>query len=402
MVANIGRCSSRRPKKSRARKPDHLGGLKSRPPIAAELSWAQVHAFRLARHHLTKRAPKKDLLRAIADIGGVQAQLMSAAELQAGVRVDCTVKDVRTALWTERSLVKTWLMRGTLHLVPSQDLPLYAAAMRSRLMRNVNSWLKLLQISEPELMDIIGAIGDALSEIPMTREELVAAVGRGRSEHVRSVLKSGWGVFLKPVARSGLLCFGPNRGQSVTFVRPEQWLDSWTELDSDNALVEVARRYLRAYGPATKEDFARWFGAWPGVGKAAWTGLGGELVPVSIEGVRADMLGTDVSFLAKAGRGSVRLLPAFDPYLLGHNSREHLVDAANLSRVSRTAGWISAVVLIDGRVAATWSHTIAKDALRIEIDPFRPLPANARQEIRTRAEELAGSLGLSKVEVTVA
>jgi hypothetical protein len=360
-----------------------------------------VHAFRLARHHLANRSPKKDLARVIGDIGGVQAQVMSSAELQVGVRVECTVKDVRTALWEDRSLVKTWLMRGTLHLVPSVDLPLYAAAMGSRRLRNINSWLKLLQITEPELMQIIGGIGDALSEKPMTREELVAAVGRGRSDHVKSLLRSGWGVFLKPVARNGLLSFGPNRGQSVTFVRPERRPQS--ELDSDQALAEIARRYLRAYGPATKDDFTRWFGTWPGVGKAAWTGLGDELVPVSVEGRRAEVLTSDLEEMSKAtASSSVQLLPAFDPYLLGHDNRDHLYEAAYRSRVSRTSGWISAVVLIDGRVAATWSHAIVKGNLRIAVEPFRRLPAKARPGMRARAHELAATLGLTKVDVTVA
>ncbi|HET9782345.1 MAG TPA: crosslink repair DNA glycosylase YcaQ family protein, partial [Candidatus Dormibacteraeota bacterium] len=96
---------------------------------AAMVTWPQVHAFRLRRHHLHKRAPNKDLARVVGDIGGVQAQVMSAAELQIAVRVDCTVDDVRDALWKSRSLVKTWLMRGTLHLASSDDLPLYIGAM---------------------------------------------------------------------------------------------------------------------------------------------------------------------------------------------------------------------------------------------------------------------------------
>ncbi|MEA2656496.1 MAG: hypothetical protein QOI23_1861, partial [Chloroflexota bacterium] len=256
--------------------------MKGKPPVAAELSWQQVHAFRLAGHHLDKRAPAKDLTRAVGDIGGAQAQVMSAAELQIGVRVDCKVADVRTALWKDRSLVKTWLMRGTLHLVPATDLPLYSAAMSTRWVRTLAAWLKFVQLTEPEFVSILESIGDALDGNPMTRDELIAKVAHGRSAHVREVLKSGWGGMLKPVARRGLLCFGPNRGQSVTFVKPEHWLGSWNELDPDEALIEVARRYLRAYGPATKVDFARWWGAWSGVGTAAWAGLAGELVPVSV------------------------------------------------------------------------------------------------------------------------
>src|ERR1700680_5145564 len=109
--------------------------------------------MRLAHHHLDERAPKAKLADVVGDIGGVQAQVMSAAELQVAVRVDCTVDDVRDALWKRKTLVKTWLMRGTLHLVPSKDLPVFSAAMSKYGMRNTNAWLKWMQITEPELME---------------------------------------------------------------------------------------------------------------------------------------------------------------------------------------------------------------------------------------------------------
>ncbi len=371
--------------------------------MVADLSWHQVHAYRLAGKHLAQRAPKKDLARVVGDIGGVQAQVMSAAELQAVVRVNCTVEDVRKALWKEKTLVKTWLMRATLHLVPSKDLPLFSAAMSRYGMRNTNAWLKWMQITEPELTDLIDAIGSALGGQALTREELIAKVGKGRSERIQLAMKSGWGGVLKPVARKGLLCFGPSRGQSVTFVRPEQWLGSWRDMDQDAALTELARRYLRAYGPATKNDFARWWGTWPGVGNTAWAGLAGELAPVSIEGQRAEMLTADLDRIsAPSTEGSVRLLPLFDPYLMGHANRDHLVSAEYRSRVSRTAGWISAVVLVDGRVVATWTHEIAKRTLTVTVEPFRKLSPSTLKEVRARTDSLAEALGVDEATVKVA
>ncbi|HEV2968327.1 MAG TPA: winged helix DNA-binding domain-containing protein [Candidatus Dormibacteraeota bacterium] len=374
--------------------------MSSSPP---ELSWAQVHAFRLERHHLMRRAAKNDLARVVGEIGGLQAQVMSAAELQAAVRVDCGVEDVRDALWQRKTLAKTWLMRGTLHLVPAEDLPLYTAAMRARWMSLRNSWLKYVQLTEPEFWEVVEAIGHALDGQVLTREELIAKVGKGRSERIREVMKSGWGGILKPVARSGLLCFGPSRGQSVTFVRPQQWLGAWREVDPDQALVEVARRYLRAYGPATKQDFTRWWGSWSGVGNAAWAGLAGELVGVTIEGKRADLLSADVNLISKQRvEESIQLLPLFDPYLMGHSSRDHIVDAANLSKVSRTAGWISAVVLVDGKVAGTWKHASSDGGIRITVEPFRRLSAKTTAGVRRQAESMAGALGLAKAEVRFA
>jgi hypothetical protein len=323
--------------------------------------------------------------------------------MQVGVRVTCRTNDVDAALWKNKTLAKTWLMRGTLHLIPSDDLPIYTAAMSKRWTRLGKAWVKFTGLSEPELRELFAAVGDALDDEPKTRQELIAAVSKGRPERVQTVLSSGWGVVLKPVAGAGLLCFGPNRGQSVTFVRPKRWLDSWRDLDPDGAIVEVARRYLRAYGPATMHDFVRWWGGHtPGAGKTAWAGLAGELAPVSVEGSRAEILAADLPKLAKSKTTTfVNLLPLFDPYLMGHSSRDHLFDAVYRPRVSRTSGWISAVVLIEGRVVATWTHKVVKQTLSIAVDPFERMPQKARPELRARAEELAESIGAKKVELTV-
>jgi hypothetical protein len=370
---------------------------------SVELTWPQVHAFRLQRHHLTRRAPRKDLARVVGEIGGAQAQLMSAAELQIAARVDCAVADVRRALWTDRSLVKTWLMRGTLHLTRGEDLPVYAAAMSRRWIRINNSWLKFVQVTEPELWKLVDDIGAALNGTPMSREELIAIVGKGKPERVHHALRSGWGGMLKPAARNGRLCFGPSRGQKVTFVNPRQWLHSWREVDPEVAVVEAARRYLRVYGPATKTDFSRWWGNWPGVANAAWSGLAGELVPVKVGGARLDALAADIDVMTRARSDRpVHLLPLFDPYLMGHATRDHLFDRVHAARVSRTAGWISAVVLVDGAVAGTWTHTLAKGALRIEVESFQRLKPDVSSEIRKRATEMARALDAKTVEVAFA
>ena len=369
-----------------------------------DLTWSQVHAFRVQRHHLARRAPKKDLAKVVGAMGGAQAQLMSAAELQIAVRVDCAVSDVRTALWKDRTLVKTWLMRGTLHLVPSADLPLFTAAMRTKWMKPRNAWLKFFGMTEQDAIEFADAIGAALTATPMSREELIAAVSKGRSRRLREWLRSGWGGLLKPAARRGQLCFGPSRGASVTFVRPAKWLPSWRELDPDEALLEVARRYLRAYGPATNSDFARWWGpSFPGAGAAAWSGLASELAPVSVDGVRADVLARDLDVLARIkSEPSVQLLPAFDPYVMGHKSRDHLFERVHTRKVSRIAGWISAVVLADGRVSGTWTHVVANGILRILVERFGPLSPKVRSAIGLRANSLAESIGAARATVKFA
>jgi len=115
------------------------------------------------------------------------------------------------------------------------------------------------------------------------------------------------------------------------------------------------------------------------------------------------MLSSDAKQIAKQKvEESVQLLPPFDPYVMGHSSRDHIVEAANLSKVSRTAGWISAVVLVDGKVAGTWTHVAASSSLRITVDPFRRLSAKTTAGVRNKAESLAEALGLAKAEVRFA
>ena len=378
--------------------------VRAQAPVAAELSWGDVHAFRLRRHHLIDRAPKSQLDRVVGAICGVQAQVMSFAELQIAVRVDCSVEDVRNALWKRKTLVKTWLMRGTLHLARSADLPVYTAAMGSYTLRNMATWLKYLKVSEPELLHLFDLIGQSLNGTPLTREELIAIVGKGQSEHINRAMRSGWGSVLKPAARRGWLCFGPNRGQSVTFVRPESWLGSWRELDQADGLAEVARRYLRAFGPATKQDFARWWGMWPGVGPGAWAALKDELVDVSVEGQVAQMLKSDLKEIAKvtaSQQHNTQLLPGFDPYLMGHASRDHLFDKTHRWKVSRISGWISPVILVDGRVLGVWSHTIAKQRMKVELTPFAPLKPRVVKQAGERAAAIAAALGATLDRVAV-
>jgi hypothetical protein len=368
---------------------------------AVEVSWPQVHAFRLERHHLLERAPKRQLARVAGEICGAQAQVMSAAELQLAARATCSVGDVRRALWTDRTLVKTWLMRGTLHLMPAADLPLFTAALSTKWMGPRPSWLKWFHMDQAEWDELAESIGRVLGSEPMTRDEVVTRLSKGRSKRVAQYLRGGWGSLLKPAAFRGLLCFGPSRGTSVTFVRPRKWLNAWRAVDPDEALVEVARRYLRAYGPATKQDFARWFApSFGGAATAAWSGIANELTKVSVDGTPMQMLTKEVKALiaARAVR-SVQLLPGFDPYLMGHSSRDHLFERVHRWKVSRVAGWISPVVLVDGRVEGTWTHARSADALVVTVVPLDRLPRRARGAIEVRVAEMAAALGLARAQV---
>jgi hypothetical protein len=370
-----------------------------------QLTWQQVARWRAARHFLDKRAPKQRLLDVVSQMCGVQAQVMSAAELALWARVaDITPDDIRDALWKKRALVKTWAMRGTLHLLTADDLPLYVAAMRTRKTQfHTPAYQKYHGVGAGEAEAIMAAIPKALAGRRLTREQLAQEVAALTGKpHLQEVLLSGWGALLKPAASQGTLAFGPDEGRNVTFVHPADWLKGWQELDSDEALPTILRRYIAVFAPATADDFVRWWsGINPGPVKKLLKNLGDEIEEVEVEGEKGWMLAADVPQVATLPeKASVNLLPNFDTYMIAaqHHRRHLLPDESLMPRVYRTGGWISPVVLVDGRVAGVWEHEQNRQQITVTVELFAPASAAVKKGIEAEAKRLGVFLG-REVEV---
>ena len=341
--------------------------------------------FRLARHSLVRRAPAGSLVEVAGRMCGLHAQVLSAADLQAWARVEGHRRgDLERALWEERSLVKTWLMRGTLHLVPAADLPVYVGALHNR-GEWQRAWLTAFGATEKHMERLIDAITEALDDACLTRAELIAAVTPKVGKSFARQMTSGWGTFLKPAARRGILCFGPSQGQNVTFVRPDQWLGLRFELGRDEARAELLRRYLRAFGPASRRDFQMWLGA---SRLPPWDGLADELVEVE---PKRFALAEDLDLLSTRPTG-VKLLPGFDPYVL-HPQTDRPVPPEHMPLVSRTAGWISPTIVERGRVVGTWRHAVKGGRIELALEPFARLTKATGAAVRREAASLARYLG---------
>ncbi|HSJ45889.1 MAG TPA: winged helix DNA-binding domain-containing protein [Euzebyales bacterium] len=367
-------------------------------------SWPQVCGWRLARQHVTALAA--DAVGVASRLCGVQAQVTSSAHFAVGVRSPATDDDVDAALWTERTLVRTWAMRGTLHWLPAAEYGLWIAALTTRRWRITPSWEKYHGVTAAELDAVTRAIPEVLAGRRLTREELAdgLADATGRA-HLAEQLTSGWGAVLKPAANRGLLCFGPDRDRNITFVRPDEWLgDTGPAPKPEEAMRLVLRRFLDAYGPATPGDIARWFGEREPFGRQLLARHAEELAVVRVDGHRGWMTPEGATALAEhAPAEGVALLGGFDPYVLAPIShRVAIVPDGRLDEVSRTAGWISAVVLVDGMVAGTWTTEADGDATRLVISPFRGLTATERAAIDQRVAQLAGHVLPAGARATVA
>jgi hypothetical protein len=210
-------------------------------------------------------------------------------------------------------------------------------------------------------------------------------------------MRHSWGGLLKPASYRGLLCFAPSDGQRVRFTNPRSWLRTEPQhLDPHDALREVTRRFVSAYGPVPADEIARWWSEGGSVGaRRLLRSFGDEVVEVDVEGtpawVRADVVRKVV---ALEPRGTVRLLPGFDQYVIGstkHSAR--LLPGDHRSRIHRQAGWVSPVLVVDGMLEGIWAWNRTGARVEVTIEPFRRQPAWVRRAASAEAERLAAHLG---------
>jgi uncharacterized protein YcaQ len=365
------------------------------------ISSLEIARFRLARHHLLK-ATSSEVVTVARDVCGIQAQVMSAAYLQFWARSHgITRADIESALWQKRSLVKTSLMRQTIHMVPADVFPMYIAALRTSRVAGALRIMARFNIAREEADALTALIMDALSGGPLGRAALMAAVRPKVSKRVRAWMEKVWSIVRVPIAE-GLICYGPAEGNEVTFIPVAQWLAKPQPVAEEQARMHLLRGYLRAYGPATLTDFSHWSGMPAGEVRPLRAQLGDELAEITVDNRSSLLLRDDVPVLRAAceGSNSVRLLPHFDPFLLAHREKDHLLDPGHYKRVYRNQGWISPVLLVDGRIAGTWSYKLQGKKLLVTIQPFCKLSRAVSAAITREAETLSRFFG-SNLEILV-
>ena len=363
------------------------------------LSAEQVTSWRLSKHHLDERADKSQLTKVVEDVCGIQAQVLSGAEIAIWARVDgISTHDIEDALWKQHTLVKTWAMRGTLHLLSASDLPIYIAALKTRL-EDMEDWLvRNHRLIPGEMERVVSDIREALNGRCLSRAQLAERVAKQSKSGAkfRQLLLSGWGILLQPAAYDGSLCFGPSQGPNVSFVRPDQWLRRWQGPDSEEALRRLVLGFVRSYGPVTRHDFQHWWGKSNEKTMKIIESLWGELEQVEFEGRRVWLRRQDVEEARKAKPiHSIRLLPSWDCYVMFYHPRELFFSTRFRSKIFRQLEGNAPVLLIDGTAGGVWSKKIRRKTLEIRVEPFQHLSPSGLSSVREEADSLGEFLGLT-------
>jgi hypothetical protein len=336
---------------------------------------------RLARQGLVDR-PCRSPAEAAARTTALQAQDNLAARL--GVRARATGvrdADVQRAIEDERTVVRTWLMRGTIHLVDAADLRWLVRLTGPAVARKFRTRWRHLGLTDDVADKTLDALPDILADGPATRREIRdRLVARGIV--VDSPDPQAYAHVIVHASTAGLICRGPDRGRDNTFVLIDDWLpDAPGGPVGDDALAELARRYFTAFSPATGADFTTWSG-----------------LPSTrpIELIRDELRRADVDGRAGYRLGEVaparglRLLPAFDNYLVGYRNRSAHLEPGLHDRVYQ-GGWILPTVILDGRVIGTWSLDRAKG--HVTVSPFARAGVTVTRRLRAELADVGRFLG---------
>ena len=357
--------------------------------MTSEITLSRHDAHRLRLHAQGLGAQRSETVSETArSAGAIQAQDRLGEQLGVGTRsTNLTAADVDQARLADRTVVRNWLMRGTLHLVPAEDLRWMLDLLGEAMDAKAHKRRRDLGISDDDHANVLEFLRTELAvKGPMTRSEI--------GEALRSAGLPWEGQatphLLRTASLLGVACFGPDRDGDTTHVLIDDWLPQ-TDPPPDPG-AELARRYFAAYGPATQSDFRWWSGLPAADARGAMQAIAHDLAEVNVEGQSMWMMPDAVAKIDEvlAGpRDVLRVLGPFDPYVLGYAKRDLDVPAHLLKRINAGGGMIRSCVLIDGRLVGTWDRKRRARGLTVKVTCFEELSDDAQAQLDDEFREIA-------------
>ena len=367
---------------------------------------ASMHAirgFRMRRQHLIERAPAGTMLDAVEAVHGIQAQVKIHACFAISQRVEhLQIAEIERALWIDHSLLKTWAMRGTVHWLPAVEEPLFRDGLLQLRKTWVDHWWRREGIADRDRQLLFEVVLDVLGDGPLNRTEIAARAVPRIGAWSEPWLTDGWGGAYHTMCNYGLIVFGPVVGNTPTFARRDAFAHLAPIVPNPEAPLELIRRYLRSFGPATVQDAAYWLGANQRDVKPFWDALSAELVAIETDSKPRFLLANDIDDLTAMEDASlpIRLIPAFDPLSLAPRDKSELLDMRFHKRIYGAAAWVYPALLVDGKIVANWTYERKSDHIEITLHPFTRLNKKLLPAIRRDARHLAATIGRD-AEVTI-
>ena len=353
-----------------------------------ELDGTQALAVRMSSLLLTMAPPKAAEVSDVADVvswfGAMQSQDLASGLWSLGARLPGRTQADIEAMLEDRQALRTWPMRGTVHLVPPRDARWMLDLMGARALQGAAGRRAYLGLSDTDANRAVDVLGSTLAGGGrLTRAQCLEAL---TAAGISTAGQLGYHL-LWYASQCGVTCMAPNLGKEQTFVLLDDWAPDARVVDRDEALALMATRYFRSHGPTTRQDFAGWTGLTAADAKRGIAGAGEQLVAVTVEG-REMIMGADAMDstggvgVAALARDEVRALPGFDEYLLGFKDRTLMLDPEHKQAVIPGGnGIFQPTIVRSGRVVATWKRSIGRASVVVEVKPLVRLAAADRTRV---------------------
>ncbi|UCD45377.1 MAG: AlkZ family DNA glycosylase [Candidatus Bathyarchaeota archaeon] len=360
-----------------------------------DISLREETLFTLERHHLIDRAPNEDAIEVVDDILGLNAQGALNYNISLWNRVSGLENDfISRALYEDRSLVRSWLMRDTVHIVPSTSFHTLRRALRSSLMREWNRWtVKTGRKDDPSSWEQhYAGILEAIEGGPQTMSEIVRQMvrsGEGDRANISRIVRE--------MSLKGLVCHATTKGPwyhntEHEYTRVDRWLpEPSNEVTESEAGVHLVEMYLKSYGPASVSDFAYWSGMRVKEAAPLFEQISDSTDEVMIEGKRGRylILSRDADAISQMGDRPpwVRLLPQFDALIMGHRDKSRFLDPQLKGDVFLPRADVAATILVDGQVEGTWSMRKKKE-WELALSPFHGPEPDEKELVEGEIDDL--------------
>lgn len=371
----------------------------TRYPATDQSQWAiiktmHILATRLHNQHIITPHFKSPA-ETVGWFGVVQAQDLMGSLYAVALRTKgATLASVEQAI-ADKTIVRTWPLRGTIHLVLPQNARWMLALNRKRQIASAASNYRRAQLTPDIFKHARDIFKHELSGgAQRTRPELYDALHRaGIETSIINGEQRGMHLFVY-WALKGLLCIGPRREKQQTFVLMDEWIPQGRHLSEDEALAELATLYFRSHGPATIKDFAWWAGLTLAQARRGLQQVVGSFIPVTVD--NTDYWVTPhTQQLSAAG---VFLLPPFDEYTVAYADRSQVIGHHHPKKINFG---LSPNLIINGKIAGTWRRTLKKDSVSIEVKQLTKLTIADKKAIQTAADHYSFSQGLPKATITL-
>lgn len=353
-----------------------------------EIAYCRLHHQSIATQ-IFERAEE-----VVTHLLAVQAQDYLGALWGIGLRTrEAKEVDIERAL-ADRSIVRTWPMRGTLHFVAATDVRWMLKLLAPKgIARSANLYKqsgldnKVLTKCRKVVLQML------MKEKQLSRADIYIRLEKAK---IHTADQRGLHI-LGHLAQEGVVCFGPRKAKQQTFALLDEWIPESRVLTRDESLAELATRYFKGHGPATLQDYYWWSGLTPAEARRSIEMSMSHLVPETINDKEYWM---NRDFTAVKRQPAIYLLPAYDEYTVAYKDRSAILDSQYAEKARN--GIFSAVVILDGKIAGTWSRSFKNERVSVEVKTFNKLKAAEVTQVNKQIELYSNFVGknLNKIKIS--